>query len=330
MCNYSRSVSPLISSGDRRYSIAVLHLLLSLFHLFAVLYLSLLLKKRAWDSPAKRFGNFFNLYFAFTFLYLAIANFFCLNRAIIIVRYPVSVAYFNLAALLVALSLQLVAPFLSERVKKQCACRPHCVEYIEVIIHVIFLLLMILSAPFSLMLCKLIKHEFMCHDYNIIATVELIIVGFSNIILFLSFGVLVFTFCKYPNINKRIKHVILKLVFVIIIAIIYTILIIFTHKNITFFLLHILFKCLLALSIVPLNFPLHIWCYACCLIRRKSQESRASLLPINDTESQHTNPLSVWDHRNVPSYTETNLPFEMSDGRSINSFSVLTPSVHYR
>ena len=317
-------VSHPIKSTGRRISIAVLELFLSSLYVFIVLYLSLVLKKRAWDSPAKRFGHFYVVYFAMTFLFFAIVDFSIssissYNVAMIIVRYPVTVTYLYLPALLVTLSLQLVAPFLPERVKRQCTCRPRRVWFIEIIIHVIFILLMISGATASWTLCK---HKCGCKDFN--PTFEIIFVCFSIIILIISFTILVYTFIKFPNVNKRIKYVILKLVFVIVISISYMISITI-HKA---FLLHIVFNFLLTVSIVSLNFPLHIWCYVCCL--RKSQESRVPLLPINDTERQQTNPTSVWDHRNVPSYTETNIPFDMSDCRSdyrsIKSFSVSTPN----
>ena len=107
--------------------------------------------------------------------------------------------------------------------------------------------------------------------------------------------------------------------------------IVFVRNKLVVKLLHIIFSIFFTLFVVSLNFPLHvIWYYVCYL---RNTPRHAPLLPINDTEGQQTNPLSVWDHSNVPSYTETNLSFEMSDGRSgyiLNSFSVLTPSVHYR
>ena len=256
-----------------------------------------------------------------TFLFFAIVFFstksnHILNFAAIIVQYPITVAFLNLTALLVALSLQLVAPFLPERVKKQCACRPCCVKYTEVIIHVLFLLLIILSATFSLVFCASYSHILFSA-----------VVYFSIIVSFVSFAMLLFTYIKFfrnPNINKSIKYVILKLVFVIITC---AIIIVIRSENPLLYLFPFFF---LTLSLLSLNSPLHTWCYVCHL--RKSP-SYAPLLPINDTEGQQTNPLSVWDHSNVPSYTETNLPFEMSDGRSRSdciSFSVLTPSVHYR
>ena len=222
---------PPVDSPGWRISVAVLLLLLSLFHLFTVPYLSLVLKKRAWDSPAKRFGHFFNLYFTLTFLFFAIVfltitskSLTFLNFALTIVQYPIIVAFLNFTALLVALSLQLVAPFLPERVKKQCACRPDCVRSTEVIIHVLFLLLIILSATiFSLVSCSFYSRILL-----------LIVLCFTIIISFLSFAMLVFTYIKFfknPNINKSIKYVILKLVFVIIICTILLIIIVIYFKQ---------------------------------------------------------------------------------------------------
>ena len=311
-CDFS--ISDPIDSTGWRISLAVLQFLLSLFHLFTVLYLSLLLKKTAWDSPAKRFGHFFNLYFALTFLFFAIINFSITSIssysiAIIIVQYPIIVAFLNFAALLVALSLQLVAPFLPERVKKQCTCRPCCV-FTEVIIHVLFLLLTILSATFSWVFCNLC----VCIDYS--PNLVFIVVCFSNIVLFLSFAILVFTYIKFfknPNINKSIKYVILKLVFIIIICILFIVSILILPNNFFFGFFYLFFNFVLTLSVISLNTPLRIWCYVSSL--RKSP-SPVPLLPVNDTERQQTNPISVWDHRNVPSNTVTNLPFEMSDCRS--------------
>ena len=315
---------PVTKSTGWRISIAVLLLFLSLFHLFTVLYLSLVLKKRAWDSPAKRFGCFFNLYIALTVLFFTIVLFstksmYYINIAVMIVRYPIIVAFLNFAALLVALSLQLVAPFLPERVKKQCESRPRCVMSTEVVIQVLFLLIMILIPTFSWVFC---------YNYNHITL--LIVVCFSTIISFLSFTMLIFTYIKFfknSNVNKSIKYVILKFAFVIIICILLIITVIYS-KDLFLYMLSFFFLTLSS----SLNSPLYIWCYICYL--RRFQESRVPLLPINDTERQQTNPLSVWDHTNVPSYTATNLPFDMSDCRSdyrsIKSFSVLTPSAQYR
>ena len=43
--------------------VAGIEVVFSLFCLFMVIYISIRLKKKAWDSPAKRFGHFFNVYF---------------------------------------------------------------------------------------------------------------------------------------------------------------------------------------------------------------------------------------------------------------------------
>ena len=70
-----------------------------------------------------------------------------------------------------------------------------------------------------------------------------------------------------------------------------------------------------SISVVSLNYPLNILCCIYCF--RKSPTCETSPPVVNATERQlQTNPVSVWDHSNVPSYTVTNLPIEMSDCRS--------------
>ena len=228
--NYSCNISAcnLSSTGhiDWRISTctAVVQFLLGLFDLFTVLYLSLVLKKRAWDSPAKRFGHSLNLYFAFAFLFFAIVHLSTSPKKIIwprssedcTLQFYRRLFKLNFAALLVPLSLQIVAPFFPERIKKQCACRSHCVHITEVVLHVLFLSLLILSAIFSH--CKSLCE---CVDDSLI-----IVACFSTIVLFLSFATIVFTYIKFfknPNINKNIKYVILKLVFTIITCILFLI-----------------------------------------------------------------------------------------------------------
>ena len=50
----------------------VIQFLFSLFCLFMVIYLSIRLKKRAWDTPAKKFAHIFNVCFALAKLNTAV------------------------------------------------------------------------------------------------------------------------------------------------------------------------------------------------------------------------------------------------------------------
>ena len=63
------------------------------------------------------------------------------------------------------------------------------------------------------------------------------------------------------------------------------------------------------LSLLTLIYPPNTWFCKC--VKRSRAPHHVPLLP--NTERQQTNPESEWDHVNVPSFTQTNLPNEMSD-----------------
>ena len=123
-------------------------LALSLLPLFTVFYLSLVLKKRAWDSPAKRFGHFFNVSLALynlgnlPIIFNQYFNFLSpelLNNIVFVTAFPLGVTclqYF--IAVYVALSIQVVTPFFPERLKVY-AHKTHCVQFLEITSHVLFL-----------------------------------------------------------------------------------------------------------------------------------------------------------------------------------------------
>lgn len=129
-------------------SLAVLELFLSGFCLFMVIYLSIKLKKGAWDSPAKRFGQMFNVYFTVTFIFFTAGNFmiafnfkygFSLNYIGFSLFY-ISFVYFTV--IYAALSLQISTPLLPENLKLSVQ-KIHCVRITEGSLHVFFLLLLI-------------------------------------------------------------------------------------------------------------------------------------------------------------------------------------------
>ena len=140
--------------------------------------------------------------------------------------------------------------------------------------------------------------------------------------LFLAF-IFLMRFFKYHN-NKRkgLKYMIIKLFFLLIIFITFVITFVLVHfyhslnflSRLLLVILQWVLYFILSILVVSLNHPLHIWCCKCHL--KRSPPSSVPMIPVNDTEGQQTNPISVWDHRNVPSYTVTNLPYDMSDCRS--------------
>ena len=125
-------------------------------------------------------------------------------------------------------------------------------------------------------------------------------------------------FLQNQNIVSSIKYMIIKLVFILIMYISFSIgaIIAFSLEiNVLGLAIYanVVVMLYLILSILVVSVNHLIWCCKCCF--RRSPD-HAPLLPVNDTEGQQTNPISVWDHRNVPSYTVTNLPYDMSDCRS--------------
>ena len=318
LCNYlNKSNSTDVLPKEVLISYAVLNFL---FYLFIVIYLSIRLKKKAWDSPAKRFANFFNVCLALVALCTAVI-FIGVHSDIVLFSsfFLVLVNSLYFIAMYVVLSLQIVAPFLPERLKLY-ARKTHCVKFTEIASHVLFLLLAI---PYSVFHLHYYKLDFL--NYTLYVENGIFLIAF---ILSYSFLLLAFAFLrkffKYHNKKKKsVKHMIIKLLFFLIIfSILYAIIFVFiihfkqTSHCVSFLsvILQFVFYFILSILAVSLNHPLDIWCCKRCF--RKSPPSHAPLLPINDTDGQQTTPISVWDHRNVPSYTVTNLPYDMSDCRS--------------
>ena len=310
-----------ILAEDSQILFAVILLLLSLCCLFMIIYLSIRLKKRAWDSPAKRFANIFNVCFALLALCVAVYSSFTgvLSGIVLPVLLFFSLAdYLYFSAMYVALSLQIVTPFLPKRLKLY-ARKTRCVKFTEVTSHILFLLL---ALSYSICACSNQKiADFLYYAIYVVMGSIIIVFILSYSFIFLVFVILI-RFFKYHNkMRKGVKYMIIKLLFLFIVCITFLITFILAlylyHRlklrfwSILLTALHWEIYFILSISVVSLNHPMDIWCCKCCF--RKSP-SRIQLLPV--TEGQQTNPVSVWDHRNVPSYTVTNLPYDMSDCRS--------------
>ena len=321
---------------------AVIQFLFSLFSLSMVIFLSIRLKKKAWDSPAKRFGHNLNVIVSLAFLALGVYNinkfhstFLFLLATVYICFSFLHLFFLYLTAIFVSRLLQIVSPFLNERLKRW-AHKPHCATFTEVVCHILLSVLFIGLTP---VLFFFIESVFYFKQFRLIVTIEIIsivvfVLFFSSCLIFASVF-LMRRFSRNQNIASSIKYMIIKLVFILIMYISFSICTIIAIRlffnfvirdilNFTFdetnplklaIYVNVVTALYLILSIlvVALNHPLDIWCCKCCC--RRSPD-RAPLLPVNDTEGQQTNPISVWDHRNVPSYTVTNLPYDMSDCRS--------------
>ena len=329
---------------------ALMQLFFFLFCLFMVIYLSIRRKKRAWDSPAKRFGNILNVFISLTFLAASMNNFiifisirpdcipYCILSELLdyspvffiltTVFIPFSFSHFSflyLTAIFVSLLLQIVSPFLNERLK-QCTRKTHCAIFTEVVCHILLPVLFIaLTVLLVIVTADLINDEGLIEEISLFFFVSFLLILFVSSLLIFAFVVFLIKFSRNQNIVLSIKYMIIKLIFILIIYISFsiasTIAIYFIFKNIFIefndhYIRFIFFYCnaemmiyfIFSILVVSLNHPISCRC-------RRSPD-RAPLLPVNDTEGQQTNPISVWDHRNVPSYTVTNLPYDMSDCRS--------------
>ena len=287
-----------------------------LFVLLMVVYLSVRLKKRAWDSPAKRFANSFSVCFALGALCIAVSL--CSgvhydnNDIILFILFLLSLPRFlYFIAMYVALSLQIVIPFLPERLKL-CVRKTHCVKFTELTSHV---LILFLDISFSVLNYYLFDFQ---NNYTIYAAMGIILIIFilSYSVLFLAFLFLMKFFKFHNNKKKTVRFVVIKIFFFFIICITYVIITVLADHYwslLVLRLLHWVHFFILSILVISLNYPLDMWSCKCCFQR---SSSRAPLLPVNDTERQQISPISVWDHRNGPSYTVTNLPYDMSDCRS--------------
>ena len=338
LSNRSNSTENVADDFQISYTVtaAAIQFFLSLVGLFMVIYLSIQLKKRAWDSPSKRFGHFFNVSLALTALCnvpILFNQYFSsglLLHIVFVTSSSLSLSCFlYFTAVYVALSLQVVAPFLPERLKVY-AHKTHCVQFLEITSHVLFLLVAISFSVFVYY-----NLHFLTFYTTIFAGTGIILIVLSYSVLILAF-VFLMKFFKYQNNKKKgIKYMIIRLLFFLIIFITLVITFVLAVVNVDFsdfwsnvafnntdgtliiqmvlVILQFVYYFIFSISVVSLNHPLDIWCCKWCCRR---SPGRAPLLPVNDTEGQQTNPISVWDHRNVPSYTVTNLPYDMSDCRS--------------
>ena len=302
---------------------ALLQLFFFLFCLFMVIYLSIRLKKRAWDSPAKRFSNILNVFISLTFLAFVIYNVCIVSRRdlviLIVFIFTTStslshLSFLYLTTICVSLLLQILSPFLHEKVK-QFIHKTRCAIFTEVVCHMLLPAIFIVLTTYTT--ADVIENSSLNIELGIFLI--LIVLFFPSLLIF-AFGVVLMKFFRNQNIALSIIYMIIKLIFILLIYITFNIASIIIAINLEFIDLWLLIICfnvmmvlyfILSIIVVSLNYP--IWCCKCCC--RRSPD-RTPLLPVNDTEGQQTNPASVLDHRNVPSSTAANFPYEMSDCRS--------------
>ena len=263
--------------------LAVIEVVFSLFCLFMVIYLSVQLKKKAWDSPAKRFGHFFNVYFALTFFSYAFTNFSIAFNFTSFWICDISLPLFHISLLYhtgiyVALLLQMITPFLPERLQL-CTRKTHCATFSEITSHSpLFLLLRFCCVP----------SYFNTDAGYIIEIIRIMLVLFLLFSFVLTLA-LAFLIRFFNNYKKPLKYNMSIEIFLLLNCIALIITLVMATYLFALFIQMVLYF-ILSILIVLLNHPLDIWCCQCHF------RNSPPLLPVNDTEGQQTNPVSVWDH----------------------------------
>lgn len=286
--------------------------------------LLLILKKRAFDSPAKRFG--LPLIFAFSLsalnrvimefyqhslpLWLCIVTIvlFCLGSTIIL----------YLVALPVALLVQISAPLFPEWFKHNLSNK---IPFIESALQITILLLSVLFNASQFVnrdkFFNFCKRCITLYDYEVFALSFSVAALFGTII---TLGVLYYKFRHTVTITKRTKWLLLKvcvLFFAIDGAFIGDAIVAASIKNYTIQLsisqsiFFTVVKLVFVLALILLMYNPSTDCRWCCNHTLRTARARTPLIP--QSEKHFTNPDSVWDHANVPSYTQTYHPPEMSD-----------------
>ena len=319
-----------LSSKSELIVIGVTQLLVALFCVSTVTFLLIRVKKKLWDTAAKRFSLSLSLCFTLSFLNNA-ALFFSIPYsfskwyiAYVFINFCLLTAYdLYLTASLVSLLLQTGSPVLPKMMTNLLTPTQQYIT--EAAIQILILLLSLAN------LTPLINNSDYYHDYFETGCgsfptygflVLCIILSCSVVVLCLTSAVLGFFFLKFIHsqsnrITRRIINVIVKLGFLLFgtLSLIVCDFITFTvyevlSQSTPFTVLFAIVNIIFLTSLMILNYPsLDIWCF--CLKNQSSGSTHNHSL--FDTEGQETNPKSVWDHKNVPSYTTPYYPPEMSD-----------------
>ena len=297
-----------------------------------VILLTVRVKKKLWDTAAKRFHLGLTICSILCFLsegslllvYLD-PNYQLSNKWYIgysFVRIYLYTTYdLYLTASVVWLLLQTGAPILPTRLRYFLSSRQLVV--IEAVIQVLIPLLS-LTNDIPLFMDYVAYHHYLdmgCRSLPTLSFLVLcVVLGCCVLVLCFTSAILGFflvRFIKTTSTIRRTKKLILKLTFLCISTItliVYDFLLYTssTHPSPIILGLQIVFILFVLVSLMILNYPSDTWCWTCF----KKSPSRLPLLPVNNTEGEETNPVSVWNHRCVPSHTTANYPPEMSDCRT--------------
>ena len=321
--------------GDSPYYIAagISFVTAILLFLFSV-YLSVRLRKRAWNTTSKRFSRVLEIVSVLSYLLqLTIVcgemdfsgN--CVFSSFVYLIYFPAVSTFCIAISATALMLQVMFPWLPEGKKRflQSNAVTKCKLILEIAAVIMIVVYNICWITFSLPFDFILYIIFIAVALLLLLSLTSFMIQIFSIISLLLFG------WKTARLRTSTKILQIKLFLLATIVVLDSI--IFTASFIV-----ITITCNLLISenctslspvfsslanfvciflfvtiVTVLTYPREVWC--CCYRRPANPNVRTPLL-INTAEGQETNPVSVWDHRNDPSTTATVYPPEMTDCRS--------------
>ena len=323
MFEYFEYDSPFIAAGIT----SVTAILLFLFSV----YLSVRLRKKAWNTTSKRFSRVLDIVNVLSCLpplticgEMGFSGSCVFSSSFVYLIYFPVVSNFCITISATALMLQVMFPWLSER-KKQCL-QSNAVTKCKLILEITAVIMIVvynicwitLNLPFDFILY--------------IFLVLLLFFGLTSFILQIFSIICLLLFgCKTARLRTSTKILWIKLFLLATIVVLDSIIFtasfivititcnIFISENCTsispVFISIANFVCIFVFVtiVTALTYPREVWC--CCYKRPANPNVRTPLL-INTTQGQETNPVSVWDHRNDPSTTATNYPPEMTDCRS--------------
>ena len=288
----------------------------------ALALLLLSFRKKALNSPAKRLG--LSLIFAFSlsslnrvvmeFYPYSLPAWLCIVTIILFCLGSTIILY--LVVLPVVLLLQVAAPMFPEQGKRILS---PAIPVIEAVVQVLIILLSILFNSAQFVDSDI--YSTFCQRCITLFNYEVIALAFSVAVLFVTIfilGVFCYKFRKTDSVTKRIKWAMIKvlvLFLTIYAAFIGDAIVAASIKDHTYALSLVqsifftVVKLIFILALMVLVYcPSTAWCSRLC---KSVTEDRSPLLL--QSEKQQTRPDSVWDHANVPSYTQSIRPREMSD-----------------
>ena len=308
-----------------------------IFSLF--IYLSIRLRKRAWNSPTKRFTRSFEILFLLLFLIIGIFGrlqvidvniinmdmFYFSVSTLPVIFISCTVFFMSFAA--TALLFQVVFPWLPGRIKR--FLESNKVKMARICLEIFVPLAVIIYVCLNFVTLFVYTNQNEEGNYLVVNAVLYASTGTIFVIsLFLStfsFVCLILFSCILARSNMN-NNTLLKLLpffgltltsCLVSLALIVFFIVCSGSFEGPISVINSLFCTIFVIAMNTLIFPRDvIWCcFKCCRRRPPNPNVRTPLL-INTTQGQETNPVSVWDHRNDPSTTATVYQPEMTDCRS--------------